>query len=184
MPAAFSFLPLGSIHPRGWLLDVLRKQSDGLSGHLGEVWPDVGADSGWLGGPGESWERGPYYLDGLLPLAYLLDDSRLKAIAQKFVDWILEHPWQNGMLGPQKNDDWRPRIVVLKALAQYQELTGDQRVIPAMDRYFRHQLSELHQRPLRDWAKFRWQDEVLSVLWLYQRTGSSYLLDLAKILHQ
>ena len=183
-PAVFSLLPLGSIRPRGWLLDGLRKQADGLSGHLGEIWADVGTDSGWLGGSGESWERGPYYLDGLLPLAYLLDDSRLKAIAQKFVDWILEHPWPNGMLGPQKNDDWWPRIVMLKALAQYQELTGDERVIPAMDRYFRHQLAELSQRPLRDWAKFRWQDEVLTVVWLYQRTGSSDLLELAKLLHQ
>jgi len=184
MPPAFSLLPLGSIRARGWLLDVLRRQADGLSGHLGEVWPDAGTKSGWLGGTGESWERGPYYLDGLLPLAYLLDDARLKAIAQRFVDWILEHPWPNGMLGPQQNDDWWPRIVMLKALTQYQELTGDERVIPAMDRYFRYQLAELPKRPLRDWGKFRWQDEVLSVLWLYRRTGSAYLRDLAKLLHQ
>jgi hypothetical protein len=183
-PPVFSALPLGSIRPRGWLLDVLHTQADGLSGHLGEVWPDVGAGSGWLGGSGESWERGPYYLDGLLPLAYLLDDSRLKSISQRFVDWILEHPWSNGMLGPRKNDDWWPRIPMLKALTQYQELTGDERVIPSMDRYFRYQLLELPRRPLRDWGKFRWQDEVLSVVWLYQRTGSRYLLDLAKLLHQ
>ncbi len=183
MPAAYSFLPLGAIRPRGWLLDVLRIQAAGLSGHLGEIWADVGSNSGWLGGSGESWERGPYYLDGLLPLAYQLDDARLKAVAQTFIDWILEHPSPNGMLGPQKNDDWWPRIVMLKVLAQYEELTGDKRVIPAMDRYFRYQLAELPQRPLRDWAKFRWQDEVLSVVWLYQRTGSPYLLDLARLLH-
>lgn len=180
----FSFVPLGSIKPTGWLRDVLQTQAAGLSGHLGEVWADVGENSGWLGGSGESWERGPYYLDGLLPLAYLLEDARLKAIAQRFVDWILEHPWPNGMLGPQKNNDWWPRFVMLKALTQYQELTGDPRVIPAMDRYFRLQLAELPGRPLRDWGKFRWQDEVLSVLWLYQRTHSSYLLDLAKLLHE
>lgn len=184
MPAAFCFLPLGSIRPRGWLLDVLRTQAEGLSGHLGEIWADVGPQSGWLGGAGESWERGPYYLDGLLPLAYLLDDARLKAIAQKFMDWILEHPWPNGMLGPRKNDDWWPRIVMLKCLAQCHELTGDPRVIPAMDRYFKHQLEELPTRPLRDWAKFRWQDEVLTIVWLYQRTGSAYLLDLARLLHK
>lgn len=183
-PAAFTRLPLGSIRPAGWLRNQLRTQADGLSGHLGEVWADVGPDSGWLGGKGESWERGPYYLDGLIPLAYLLDDARLKALAQKFVDWILSNPWPNGMLGPKSNDDWWPRIVMLKALAQYQELTGDPRVIPAMDGYFRYQFSALRNHPLRDWGKFRWQDEVLSVIWLYNRTGSSYLLDLARLLHQ
>ncbi len=181
--ATFSLLPLGSIKPRGWLLGVLQTQAAGLSGHLGEVWADVGENSGWLGGTGESWERGPYYLDGLLPLAHLLGDDRLKGIAQKFIDWILEHPGPNGMLGPQGNDDWWPRIVMLKALAQDQELTGDARVIPAMDKYFRYQLTELPKRHLRDWAKFRWQDEVLTILWLYQRTSSSYLLELAKQLH-
>ena len=32
---------------------------------------------------------GPYFLDGLIPLAWLLDDARLKAKAQKFIDWTL-----------------------------------------------------------------------------------------------
>ena len=73
---------------------------------------------------------------------------------------------------------------MLKALTQYQEITGDTRVIPLMDRYFRYQFAEFPQRPLRDWGKFRWQDEVLSVMWLYNRTGSPYLLDLARLLHQ
>lgn len=184
MSSVFTSLPLGSIRPRGWLLEELRTQAAGLSGHLGEVWADVGPNSGWLGGTGESWERGPYYLDGLLPLAYLVDDPRLKSLARQFVDWTLNNSSPNGMFGPKTNDDWWPRIVMLKALAQYQELTGDPRVIPMMDRYFRYQLSELPSRPLRDWGKFRWQDEVLTVIWLYKRTGSPYLLDLARLLHQ
>ena len=49
------------------------------------------------------------------------------------------------MIGPSSNNDWWPRIVILKALTQYQELTGDERVIPFMDRYFRYQLSQLPQ---------------------------------------
>jgi hypothetical protein len=182
-PSAFYLLPLGSIHPRGWLERQLRIQAGGLSGHLDETWPDVGPNSGWLGGTGESWERGPYYLDGLVPLAWLLDDSALKAKAERFINWTLEHQAPSGMIGPASNNDWWPRIVMLKALTQYQELSGDPRVIPVMDRYFRCQLAELPTRPLRDWGKFRWQDEVLSVLWLYNRTGSSYLLDLARELH-
>ena len=182
-PNAYYFLPLGSIRPQGWLRNQLQIQANGLSGHLDETWADVGPNSGWLGGKGESWERGPYFLDGLVPLAWALDDSRLKAKAQRYVDWTLDHQAANGMIGPSSNDDWWPRYVMLKALTQYQELTGDPRVIPLMDRYFRYQLAELPKRPLRDWGKFRWQDEALSVLWLYNRTGSAYLLDLARMLH-
>jgi hypothetical protein len=182
-PGAFSLLPLGSIHPAGWLKDQLETQANGLSGHLDETWDDVGPNSGWLGGSGESWERGPYFLDGLVPLAYLLDDPRLKAKAQRYIDWTLDHQAASGMIGPASNDDWWPRIVMLKALTQYHEVTGDPRVMPVMDKYFRYQLSQLPTRPLRDWAKFRWQDELLSVIWLYNRTGSAYLLDLANLLH-
>ena len=76
---AFYPLPLGSVRPTGWLRQQLQIQADGLGGHLDETWPDVGPNSGWLGGSGESWERGPYFLDGLVPLAYLLDDARLKS---------------------------------------------------------------------------------------------------------
>ncbi|HTA85112.1 MAG TPA: beta-L-arabinofuranosidase domain-containing protein [Silvibacterium sp.] len=183
-PNAFNLLPLGSIRPTGWLRAQLLVQANGLGGHLDETWADVGPNSGWLGGTGESWERGPYFLDGLVPLAYQLDNARLKAKAQKYIDWTLNHQQPNGMIGPHSNDDWWPRMVMLKVLTQYQEATGDPRVIPVMQRYFAYQLSQLPTRPLRDWGKFRWHDEVLSVLWLYNRTDDPNLLDLAKLLHQ
>jgi len=160
----------------------LEVQANSLSGHLDETWADVGPDSGWLGGKGESWERGPYYLDGLIPLAWQLDDTRLKTKAQKYIDWTLQSQSANGMFGPASNDDWWPRMVMLKALTQYQEHSGDPRVIPFLTRYFHYQLAELPNRPLRDWGKFRWQDNTLCIIWLYNRTGDSKLLDLAHLL--
>jgi len=182
--SAFYPLPLGAVRPRGWLLRQLQIQADGLGGHLDETWPDVGPNSAWLGGSGESWERGPYFLDGLVPLAYLLDDARLKTKALRYIDWTLSNAAPNGMIGPKANDDWWPRMVMLKALAQYQEATGDPRVIPVLEKYFAYQLQELLNRPLRDWGRFRWHDEVLVVLWLYNRNGDPKLLDLVRLLHQ
>ncbi len=183
-PNAFYLLPLTSVRPAGWLRRQLEIQATGLGGHLDETWADVGPNSGWLGGTGESWERGPYFLDGLVPLAYLLNDDRLKAKAQRYIDWTLTHQAPNGMIGPASNDDWWPRMVMLKVLAQYEEATGDPRVVPVLSRYFAHQLEALPARPLRDWGKFRWQDNALVVLWLYNRTGDPKLLDLVKLLHQ
>jgi hypothetical protein len=183
-PNAFYMLPPGAVRPTGWLRNQLQIQANGLGGHLDETWADVGSNSGWLGGTGESWERGPYFLDGLLPLAYLLDDARLKAKAQRFIEWTLMNQAPNGMIGPTTNDDWWPRMVMLKALAQYQEATGDPRVIPVLSRYFSYQLQTLPTRPLRDWGKFRWQDNALVVIWPYNRTGDPKLLDLARLLHK
>jgi hypothetical protein len=177
-------MPLGAIKPAGWLRRQLELQASGLTGHLDEFWSDVGQNSGWLGGTGESWERGPYYLDGLLPLAYELDNSTLKKKAQQWVDWTLAHQRPDGQIGPVTNDDWWPRMVMLKVLTQYAEASGDARVVPLMEKYFHFELTELPKRPLRDWGKYRWQDNVYSVLWLYRRTEDPKLIELARLLHQ
>ena len=63
-------------------------------------------------------------------------------------------------------------------------LLAIRRVIPLLTRYFDYQLKTLPSRPLRDWGKFRWQDNALTVIWLYNRTGDPKLLDLARLLHQ
>ena len=117
---ALTPLPLGQIRPAGWLREQLRIQADGLSGHLDEFWPDI-ANSRWIGGDAEGWERGPYWLDGVIPLAYLLDDERLKAKAQHWIEQILMHQDSDGWLGPVLDsqysyayDSW-PRFIIFKA---------------------------------------------------------------------
>jgi hypothetical protein len=178
--STFYRMPLTSVKPAGWLKDQLRIQADGITGHLGEFWPDVGPNSAWLGGTGEGWERGPYYLDGLLPLAYLLDDPNLIAKVKPWVDWTLDRQRPDGSIGPEKNKDWWPIMIMLKVLTQYQEATGDPRVIPVMEKYFAYQSRTLATEPLKSWAIYRWQDELASLLWLYNRTGDARLLDLAQ----
>lgn len=180
---AFTLLPLGAIQPRGWLNNQLNVQASGLSGHLSDIWPDVGPNSGWLGGRGESWERGPYYLDGLVPLAWQVGDERLKSLAERFVDWSLRTQRPDGMFGPSSNDDWWPRMVMLKVWMQYHEVTGDARVLPAMSRYFAYQQKQLPSRPLKDWGRYRWQDEALAVAWLIERQPDPMLLTLARLLY-
>ena len=57
-------LPVGDVVPEGWLLEQLKLQADGLSGHLAMFWNDI-QHSIWLNGPDDKGdaglhERGPY----------------------------------------------------------------------------------------------------------------------------
>jgi hypothetical protein len=185
----FEPLPLGTIHPEGWLLNQLRIQAEGLTGHLDEFWPDI-ADSGWIGGSAEGWERGPYWLDGITPLAFLLDDERLKEKVQRWVNYILTHQHEDGWLGPlldshygYEHDPW-PVFIVLKVLTQFYEATGDERIIPAMQRFLHKMETLLETRPLASWARTRWFEGLLSIQWLYERTHEEWLLDLAHKMHE
>lgn len=181
---AFYPLPLTSIKPRGWLRRQLRIQADGVTGKIDDFWKDLNANSGWLGGTGEDWERGPYYMDGLVPLAYLLEDPKLIAKANKWVGWTLANQRPDGAIGPLKNDAWWSRMIMMKVLIQHYEATGDTRVIPLLSKYAAYHLKKVEERPLDEWAKFRWGDEVLSLLWLYNRTGDENLLKLARVMHE
>lgn len=182
-PNAFEILPLGSVKPKGWLLRQLRIQAEGQTGHLDEFWPSLSAkDSAWRGGDGEGWERGPYYLDGLVPAAYLLEDPRLIEKAKAWIEWTLSNQRPDGAIGPPKNEDWWPNMIMLKALIEFQEATGDKRVVPLMERYLLHHLANAEARPLRAWAIYRWADEIIPIIWTYNRTGNPKLLELARIL--
>lgn len=175
-------LGLGAIRPAGWLRDQLELQAQHITGQLEQIWADVGPDSAWLGGDGEDWERGPYYLDGLVPLAHLLGDEQLQAKAAVWIEAILGSQREDGWFGPPGNDDWWPRMVALKVLTQHAEATDDDRVVPFLTRYFHYQLDHLTERPLTSWGWARGADNTLAVHWLHDRTGEDRLLDLARLL--
>ncbi|MEX6687334.1 glycoside hydrolase family 127 protein [Danxiaibacter flavus] len=193
-------LPLGAIKPEGWLKTMLLQQKEGATGHLDELYPLVmNQRNGWLGGDGDQWERGPYWIDGLLPLAYILKDPVLIAKVKPWVEWSLNSLQPDGYFGPSKDypheagiqrdnsRDWWPKMVMLKVLKQYYEATNDKRVIDLMTKYFKYQLKELPSKPLDHWtfwAKYRAGDNLMIVYWLYNITGDRFLLDLGDLLHK
>lgn len=183
-------LPLGTVKPAGWLRRQLEVQRDGLTGNLDLFWPDV-RESGWIGGQAEGWERMPYWLDGAVPLAWLLDDPELTGRIRTYLDEILSRQAPDGWLGPERSADgkYQPRdpwpvFVFLKAASQYAEATGDPRVAPAMTRFFHCLNRQLAERPLFEWNRMRWQDGVLSLFWLNERVSDPFLLELARVLQQ
>jgi DUF1680 family protein len=184
-------------------MQQLQLMKSGMTGHLDELYPAVlGPRNGWLGGDGDGWERGPYWLDGLVPLAWILEDEELKAKAMPWIEWTLNSQTEEGYFGPvpfaekpapepgiQKSPrrDWWPKMVMLKVLKQYYDATGDERVIHLMTDYFRYQLSALPETPLDHWSFWgnrRGGDNLMLVGWLYNITGDAFLLELAELIHE
>ena len=184
-PLAFTPLPLGAIRPAGWLARQLRIQADGLTGHLDEFWPDVG-QSQWFGGKAEGWERAPYWLDGAIPLAWILNDEPLKSRITRYVDFIVTHQRQDGWYSPYPEDAVAKRydmwaiLLANKVLVQYHEATGDARVFDAVVRSLKAIAAGLDRTPLYGWGKFRWYEGLVSVFYVFERTRETWLLDLAR----
>ncbi len=185
-PPLYQPLPLGQIQPQGWLKAQLELQANSLSGALDEFWPDI-RDSGWFGGKAEGWERAPYWLDGVVPLAYVLDDERLQEKVVRYVDYILTHQQEDGWFGPVPQagsapDIW-PQFLAVKMLVQYEDATADTRVIEAVTRNFRWLDAWIDRHPLHNWAQFRWFEALIGLYWLYARRPEPWLMDLAVKLH-
>lgn len=149
-------LPPGSVRPEGWLRERMVLQAEGLTGHAEELYDDIGR-SDWLtceGRGGEfSWERGPYYARGLVALAFALGDEGLKARAGKWIDAYLRSQREDGDFGPKRRN-WWANMIVLSTLRDWCDATGDERVVPFLERYFRFQRGEFESYPLS--GESRW----------------------------
>ncbi|KAL4749559.1 hypothetical protein BDW72DRAFT_194695 [Aspergillus terricola var. indicus] len=103
--ASFKYnpFPLGTITATGWVLDQLELEVNGLVGHLYDFYRYV-AGSTWVGGDweySELDEAAPYWFSYVVPLAWTINDSRLKAQAKDFLDYVLDHQAEDGWLGPE-----------------------------------------------------------------------------------
>lgn len=192
-PSAFVKLPVGAVKPRGWLLEMLKRQRAGLAGHLGEIsaWLQKKGNA-WLDpqGRGEwGWEELPYWLKGYVSMGYLLDDPAVQAESKVWIEGVLASQRPDGDFGPAVGDppkrDFWGNMIMLYCLQTYYEATEDPRVLALMERYFRFQMQVPDEAFLNGyWQKVRGGDNLHSVLWLYNLTGEKWLLDLAEKIHR
>ncbi|XCP86447.1 beta-L-arabinofuranosidase domain-containing protein [Roseburia hominis] len=172
------------VKAEGWLKRQLQVQMDGLTGCLHEVWDSVGSYSGWLGGTGENWERAPYYLDGLLPIAWYLKDEKRWNLAMRFIEWTLNSQDEEGNFGPEasKHDYWS-RYVMLKVLIQYYEIKEDERVIEFFENYFKYLYKKLQLVPAKQWSRARVGDLLYCIEWYLEKKPNEnvyYLVDILR----
>lgn len=176
------------VKPLGWLRRQLEIQANGLSGNLDKIWPDI-RDSAWIGGTKEGWERVPYWLDGFIPLAYLLDDDDLKNRAKKYIDAILSFQKSDGWICPcdeseiKKYDSWAV-LLISKVLTVYYECSGDERIPEVLYRVMKNFYDLLRRKKIKlfAWGKYRFFEGFFAINFLYERYNEQWLVELAALL--
>lgn len=169
MKQNYKLYTTNEIRPRGWLKRQLELQANGQNGALDLIWPDV-RDSMWVGGDREGWERVPYWLDGFIPLAYLLDDKDMKARSKRYIDHILEFQKPDGWICPngdtpiEEYDTWAVQLIA-KVLTVYYQCSRDERVPDALYRLLHnyYELLTTERIKLFGWAKYRWFETFIAI---------------------
>ena len=197
-PALWEPLPLGSLAPRGWLLEQLITQANGLSGYMPHsTFPGAATlnSSMWLGGDGKpdmgvlQWL--PYWMNGNVPLLMLLRaagpsalarldaEADLPRVVDGIVAYVLSHTNKtSGWIGPYLNEPgdvnghglWDP-LNMLRALLMYAEATPSaaRRIAQAVVAHLTAEARQLRADPVYKWASTRWPTFVQVCLYAIDR---------------
>ncbi|KAJ7185544.1 hypothetical protein C8R46DRAFT_1207694 [Mycena filopes] len=186
IPPLFQKIPTGAIKPAGWALNQAQIQADGLAGHLRDFDSYVNS-SIWVEGGSieysEMHESAPYWFNGMVSLAFQLQDKRLMGQVREFLDWTLDHQGEDGWIGPEPfvanatipRLVW-PRYVVLMGMIQYAEADPTQttRILDSMHKFLSlvHTIFKTNQQGdpslgfQFDYQFVRWEELVYSLQWL------------------
>ncbi|MEV7323469.1 beta-L-arabinofuranosidase domain-containing protein [Streptomyces sp. NPDC093970] len=190
-PTAFLRLPPGAVTARGWLDTQLRRQLAGLCGQYAAVSHFLRmSESGWAHPERTGWEEVPYWLRGYVDLAVLTRDTTALAAVRQWIDAIVATRQSDGWFGPTAlrtslggGPDFWPFLPLTWALRNWQEYSGDTRIVPLLTGFFRFMNAQGPSAFNQSWVSVRWGDGLDSVYWLYNRTGDSFLLALADKIH-
>lgn len=186
----WKFYTSNEIKPLGWLKKQLEIQANGLSGNLDKMWNDI-KNSSWIGGDKEGWERVPYWLDGFIPLAYLLQNEDMIARAKKYIDAIISFQKPDGWICPCKDEDrktydtWAVQLIT-KTLTVYYQCSNDERIPDVIYKTLKNYYEMLKSGEIKlyDWGNARWFECFIAINFLYERYKEEWLIELAKILRE
>jgi len=160
---AYVHLPLGAVQPRGWLRDQLQVQADGLTSYLWSAFSFTANDA-----------NPPYHQEGVVALAYVLKAPRLIALARGYVERRITQQTTNYELT-------FGNASIMRFLIEYQEATGDGRIVPWMREWYRR--AGPHPPTSKTWwENLGCHEHLVPLYWLYNRTGDAALLDIARAL--
>jgi uncharacterized protein len=145
------YLPvsLPQVKPAGWILEFLKRQCAGITGHPqasgypldNTFWgnpvqtPDV-PDPGMFWWP---YEQTAYRLEGALKAGFLAGDEKVYHMALTEIDQAIENAAPDGFIGPEllrTRDRW-PYTVFFRAVLAQSAISGERRYLDALVHHYR-----------------------------------------------
>lgn len=171
----------------GWMKEVLTTQRNGLTGHIQvagapfdkEGWGDATQKKmdRW-----EDFEQTGYWADGALRCGYLIDDPELTQRVKEWIDFQIDHPKEDGFIGPELHNLW-PHIVFFRVIMAEYSRNPSPKIIKALSNHYKNaaRSQTLIKTGGPEWDfNERTMLHIEMLCWLYQQTNDAFFIEKAE----
>lgn len=171
----------------GWMKEVLTTQRNGLTGHIQvagapfdkEGWGDATQKKmdRW-----EDFEQTGYWADGALRCGYLIDDPELTQRVKEWIDFQIDHPKEDGFIGPELHNLW-PHVVFFRVIMAEYSRNPSPRIIKALSNHYKNaaRSQTLIKTGGPEWDfNERTMLHIEMLCWLYQQTNDAFFIEKAE----
>lgn len=171
----------------GWMKEVLTTQRNGLTGHIQvagapfdkEGWGDATQKKmdRW-----EDFEQTGYWADGALRCGYLIDDPELTQRVKEWIDFQINHPKEDGFIGPELHNLW-PHVVFFRVIMAEYSRNPSPKIIKALSNHYKNaaRSQTLIKTGGPEWDfNERTMLHIEMLCWLYQQTNDAFFIEKAE----
>lgn len=171
----------------GWMKEALTTQRNGLTGHIQvagapfdkEGWGDATQKKmdRW-----EDFEQTGYWADGALRCGYLIDDPELTQRVKEWIDFQIDHPKEDGFIGPELHNLW-PHVVFFRVIMAEYSRNPSPKIIKALSNHYKNaaRSQTLIKTGGPEWDfNERTMLHIEMLCWLYQQTNDAFFIEKAE----
>lgn len=171
----------------GWMKEALTTQRNGLTGHIQvagapfdkEGWGDATQKKmdRW-----EDFEQTGYWADGALRCGYLIDDPESTQRVKEWIDFQIDHPKEDGFIGPELHNLW-PHVVFFRVIMAEYSRNPSPKIIKALSNHYKNaaRSQTLIKTGGPEWDfNERTMLHIEMLCWLYQQTNDAFFIEKAE----
>jgi len=130
----------------------------------------------------EDFEQTGYWADGALRCGYLIDDPELTQRVKEWIDFQIDHPKEDGFIGPELHNLW-PHVVFFRVIMAEYSRNPSPKIIKALSNHYKNaaRSQTLIKTGGPEWDfNERTMLHIEMLCWLYQQTNDAFFIEKAE----